>query len=309
VQEFVRTAEEMASHRPSSEKAIDDAFRRLAEQHRQEIWESVKGELDRLVQQESSRPHPVGSKPLTADYLSEKLDPKHRAGFLLRRALQQYFQRKPPLPFFEWLESLPELEQINLLRQEIDPAAANQIMRREGIQGLAARGGLTMMPSEVKMFVRGVAYLDDAARASYRLEIHGGLLVKDGREFDTHSMQTVFSGHGWAIYVQSPQTAHFYSGSHVKGLFHHSSFLSGAPVLGAGEWRVSAGLPLLITAKSGHYQPQMHHFVAVLTSLRDQGVNLAAAKVRLYQGKQAVEIPILRFLSDPQAQANLSTWG
>jgi hypothetical protein len=166
-----------------------------------------------------------------------------------------------------------------------------------------------MMPSEVKMFVRGVAYLDEAARESYRIEIRAGMLVKDGRAFDTGAMRTVFSGHGWAIYVQSPRTRLFYSASHVKGLFHHSSFLSGAPVLGAGEWQVHAGLPLLITAKSGHYQPEMRHFVGVLTSLRDQGVNLGAAKARLYRGKQIVDMPVLQFLGDRQAQANLSTWG
>ncbi len=309
VQEFVQTAEAMASRRPASEKDIDDAIRRLAEEQRQGIWEGVKNELDRLVQQESSRPYPAGSKPLTPDYLREKLDPRHRAGFLLQRALQQYSRRKPSLSFFEWLDSLPELEQVNLLRQEVDQARANQIMMRDGIQGLAARGGLTMMPSEVKMFVRGVAYLDEATRENYRIEIRAGLLVKDGRGFDTGRMQTVFSGPGWAIYVQSPRTRHFYSASHVKGLFHHSSFLSGAPVLGAGEWQIREGLPMLITAKSGHYQPQMSHFVGVLTSLRDQGVNLTAAKARLYRGKQIVDIPVLQFLGDRQAQASLSTWG
>jgi hypothetical protein len=95
----------------------------------------------------------------------------------------------------------------------------------------------------------------------------------------------------------------------VKGLFHHSSFLGGAPVLGAGEWQVRTGLLRLITAKSGHYQPEMRHFVGVLTSLRNQGVNLAAAKARLYRGKQIVDMPVLQFLGDLQAQANLSTWG
>jgi hypothetical protein len=159
------------------------------------------------------------------------------------------------------------------------------------------------------MFVRGVAYLDEATRASYRVETNGSLLMKDGRLFDTSMMQTVFSGQGWAIYVQSPRTRDFYSGSHVKGLFHHSSFLSGAPVLGAGEWQVRAGVPALITAKSGHYQPRMSHFVGVLKSLRDRGVNLTTAKARLYQAKQMVDIPVLQFLNDPQAQATLSTWG
>ena len=66
---------------------------------------------------------------------------------------------------------------------------------------------------------------------------------------------------------------------------------------------------MLITAKSGHYQPQMSHFVGVLTSLRDQGVNLTGAKARLYRGRQIFDIPVLQFLGDRQAQANLSTWG
>jgi hypothetical protein len=68
-------------------------------------------------------------------------------------------------------------------------------------------------------------------------------------------------------------------------------------------------LPLLITAKSGHYQPEMRHSVGVFTSLRDQSVNLPAAQARLCRGKQIVDIPVLQFLGDRQAQAALSTWG
>ena len=310
VPEFVQAAQVLASRRAASEKGIDDVIRRLADETRAEIWEHVKDDLDRQVQAETSKAGPIASTPLAVQYIKEKLDTRHRAGFLLDRALKHHSQRKPPLPFFEWLDSLPELERVNLLRQEIDPKVANAIMKAGGIQGLAARGGLTLAPSEVKMFVRGVEYLNDAARIKYRVELIGGLLVQDEKPFDTGLMRTVFSGQGWAIYVESPATGYFYSASHVKGLFHHSSFLAGAPVRGAGEWRVRGGLPLLITAKSGHYQPSMAAFLAVLRSLQHGGVNLVQAKARLFRGKgQPVDIPVLSFMGDPEAQAKLSTWG
>lgn len=310
VTEFVEAAEKMARRRPVSEKGIDDVIRRLADERREEIWARVKDDLDRMIQAERLQPHPAGATPLAPQYLKEKLDTTHRAGFLLDRALTHYFQRKPPLPFFEWLDSMPELDRVNLLRQEIDRAEADAILKAEGIRGLAARGKLTLMPSEVKMFVKGVEYLNEATRVKYHVEISGGLLVRDGIAFDTGSMRTVFSGLGWAIYVESAETGYFYSASHVKGLFHHSSFLSGAAVRGAGEWRVDGGVPLLITAKSGHYQPSMASFIQVLRSLRDGGVNLFHARARLFRGKgQPVDIPVLDFLVDPKAQAGLSTWG
>ncbi|TWU57656.1 hypothetical protein [Rubripirellula reticaptiva] len=59
----------------------------------------------------------------------------------------------------------------------------------------------------------------------------------------------------------------FYTGSHIIGQFHHSSFLRGNSVKGAGEWMVKNGTLKIITSKSGHYRPQKIHFINCFKSL------------------------------------------
>ena len=52
----------------------------------------------------------------------------------------------------------------------------------------------------------------------------------------------------------------FYSHVGKINKFHHSSFLAGEAVVGAGEWIVREGKLLQISANSGHYRPSMDHF-------------------------------------------------
>jgi hypothetical protein len=102
-----------------------------------------------------------------------------------------------------------------------------------------------------------VAYLGDVARKRYQVDFDGkGMMeqTEDGDPFSTERHHTEFSGSGWGIFVVSP-TGDIYSGSHVLGKLHHSSFLEGRPVMAAGEIVVHDGAVKAITAKSGHYRP------------------------------------------------------
>ena len=56
------------------------------------------------------------------------------------------------------------------------------------------------------------------------------------------------------IYVLGPDKK-VYTGEYNRGTFNHSSFLSGSPVMGAGELVVKDGKIVEITDKSGHYEP------------------------------------------------------
>ncbi|WP_218581945.1 hypothetical protein, partial [Nocardia cyriacigeorgica] len=46
---------------------------------------------------------------------------------------------------------------------------------------------------------------------------------------------------------------------HAPGQFHHSSFLAGGPVAGAGELEVIDGVLQLVTDSSGHYRPPQRY--------------------------------------------------
>jgi hypothetical protein len=80
-------------------------------------------------------------------------------------------------------------------------------------------------------------------------------------------MQTHFTGSGWGIFVWAPDGRLFIH-SHEAGVHHHSSFLAGGAVLGAGEIVVQEGTVLVVTPKSGHYQPTSENIINFVRKFR-----------------------------------------
>jgi hypothetical protein len=71
-----------------------------------------------------------------------------------------------------------------------------------------------------------------------------------------------------------------YVGDPKAGKFHHSTFMSGKPVLCAGEIRLTAGKITYISNESGHYRPSTHDLLACVGVLqRKYNVNLNRVKV------------------------------
>lgn len=125
-----------------------------------------------------------------------------------------------------------------------------------------------------------VAYLDEEERKAY--ELHGGSSLKQGEAaeaFDTGDMFSKHSGKGFGIYVMSPDGT-LYADQHKVGLFHHSSFLAGGDVAGAGEIKVIGGAVKVVTNKTGHYAAGDPELWQVLDELKSRGVNLAGIEVR-----------------------------
>ena len=221
-------------------------------------------------------------------------DSRHRMGDWLETCFDVFSRGGPQgKEFYPWLDEMPEWERVVMLRGELERKSGRDVM---------------LKPSEVKAFVRGVAYLDRSGRKRYRLKIRpGGLIEQAGRLFDTSSMSTVFSGRGHAIWVLGPQ-GQFYANSHVYGQFHHSSFLSGSPIRCGGELVVRGGVLKFLSGKSGHYRPEKEHFRAALAQLALAGVNLQGVKVLVWAGLTSA--PMVRgareFLESP---GPLSVWG
>ena len=159
-------------------------------------------------------------------YWLEFLDPQHRPGFQLSG------------PFKNWL---------------------NDSVAIASKQSFWAYIGTNFNPAAYQVLVQYYpesAVYDDAA---HLLHFEGGRL-KDNLDdnYDTRTMETHFSGNGWAIFVVSPE-GKFFSGSHQVGKHHHSSFLGGGAVIAAGEIVIDDGVVKIITAKSGHYKPSAHN--------------------------------------------------
>jgi hypothetical protein len=125
-----------------------------------------------------------------------------------------------------------------------------------------------------------VRYMGAKQRREYRVRISKGVLTEgeSGAPMDTAGMSSKFAGPGYGIFVLSPR-GRLYVGQHKIGVIHHSSFLAGKDVAGAGEIKIVDGRVEGITNKSGHYQPHYDHLRQTLKRLRRGGVAVDAVPV------------------------------
>lgn len=63
------------------------------------------------------------------------------------------------------------------------------------------------------------------------------------------------------------------SNNHEVGKFHHSSFLAGGPVAGAGELNVVDGRLKFVSDQSGHYKPDPEYLQQVVDNLKKAGID------------------------------------
>lgn len=187
---------------------------------------------------------------LHQDYWQEALIPGHfplaRAIAYSKDPLSIWKTSSSPLSFLDWLREfyIPDM---------FDNKKGEELLRR-----------LQM----------GVTYLDSAQREDKKIYINNGIIYNSrGERFHTGNMSTNIAGEGWAIFVMAPNNS-LYANDHRVDIFHHSSFLSGAPVQAAGEIAVNNGILVGITCKSGHYRPNAASFVRILFWLKQHGAQL-----------------------------------
>jgi hypothetical protein len=125
-----------------------------------------------------------------------------------------------------------------------------------------------------------VEYLDEAGRQKYLLHEEGGRLYgSDGNPFDTSGAQSLHTGSGNAIFVMDDQGNIYASTRQELHRFHHSSFLAGGDVAGAGELVVQDGTPVMITPRSGHYWPTPEMNQQVIEQLKRMGVDTSKLRI------------------------------
>ncbi|MFB7724463.1 hypothetical protein [Nocardia sp. NPDC056100] len=125
-----------------------------------------------------------------------------------------------------------------------------------------------------------VTYLNAEERQRFQLFIRDGKMYDaDGNLFDTALAASHWNGAGKAIFVMDKNGSIYASLYHGPGEFHHSSFLAGAPVAGAGELQVANGELRLITDASGHYRPGPDFTKQVIEEMRRQGLTIDPAQI------------------------------
>lgn len=122
-----------------------------------------------------------------------------------------------------------------------------------------------------------VAYLDEVAREQHRLVVHEGrLYTTDGNLFDTSTGTSHWGGGDQrAIFVMDRHGNLYASNHHAVGRFHHSSFLSGGSVAGAGELKVVNGELKFMSDQSGHYRPAPQFLQQVARRLHGEGIDFS----------------------------------
>jgi hypothetical protein len=130
--------------------------------------------------------------------------------------------------------------------------------------------------------IRTVNYDSQLQQGFTKVDVEGGRLLwaHNRNPVDTSEMVTAFSGPGKAIFALSATDAGPGGGLHVSshsvGERHHSSLLAATQqwIAGAGEIKVRRGWIQWISNKSGHYQPNLFHFLQVLHHLQKNQVVL-----------------------------------
>lgn len=132
---------------------------------------------------------------------------------------------------------------------------------------------------------KNLVYLQKRERLSYRLQLwQDGLFHRAGQDFP-HASPT----NEHELYAMDDMELLYSANQPAKGgTFHHSSFLSGKPVLCAGELEIRNGKLLYIDNGSGHYRPNTQQLLNCLDVLdRRYGVDLVQVQIADHSQPQA----------------------
>ncbi len=112
-------------------------------------------------------------------------------------------------------------------------------------------------------FESGVTYLDANQRQVHEVFVqHDRIVDASGNLMDTRNSVSILADgsedvSNSAIFVMSKDGKFYISKQDEYGVFHHSSFLSGAEVSAAGEIVIENGIIFSVSNKSGHYLPPL----------------------------------------------------
>ena len=118
-----------------------------------------------------------------------------------------------------------------------------------------------------------ITYLTKEEREGYRVQVQATGLSWACGEGPLHSIG--LPDDDSFIFVISPEQEMF-AGETIFEKFHHSSFLEGRPVLGAGQIQVNKGTLLKVTNESGHYRPDLSRHYNTLLFMKRSGLVLSS---------------------------------
>ncbi|KAL2548525.1 calmodulin-binding family protein [Forsythia ovata] len=182
------------------------------------------------------------AQKLALQHWLEAIDPRHRYGHNLHFYYDLWSDSKSYQPFFYWLD-VGDGKEVNL-----------ESCHRVNLQRQC------------------IEYLGLKEREAYEVIVDEGKLIykESGIELNTDE------GSKW-IFVLSTSRS-LYVGQKRKGVFQHSSFLSGAATTAAGRLVAHHGILETIWPYSGHYLPTEDNFKEFIIFLEENHVDLTNVK-------------------------------
>ncbi|MFP5492381.1 MAG: hypothetical protein ACLGG0_12825 [Bacteriovoracia bacterium] len=154
---------------------------------------------------------------------------------------------------------------------------------KEAYQGENLRDGQTGVP---------VKYLTPEELKAHQI------FPRNGQIYDANGNLLCPKGNCKGIFVMDDEGRFFFKENAIEGEFHHSSFLSGKPVAGAGELIFNDGKLHAITNLSGHYRPPAEYMHQVTHALEAQGIILPKFVLRLTLDPSATPRPPIKIDRD-----------
>ncbi|KAG2319559.1 hypothetical protein Bca52824_012772 [Brassica carinata] len=182
------------------------------------------------------------AQKLALQHWLEAIDPRHRYGHNLHFYYDVWSESKSSQPFFYWLD-IGDGKDVNLEKHP------RSVLQKQCI-----------------------SYLGPMEREAYEV------IVEDGRLMYKQSMTLINStDESKSIFVLST-TRTLYVGKKKKGVFQHSSFLSGGATTAAGRLVARDGILEAIWPYSGHYLPTEENFKEFISFLEEHNVDLTNVK-------------------------------
>ncbi|KAL7170461.1 hypothetical protein ACSBR2_035357 [Camellia fascicularis] len=187
------------------------------------------------------------AQKLAFQHWIEAIDPRHRYGHCLHMYYEEWCKTDAGQPFFYWLD-IGDGKEVEL--KDCPRSMLRQLC---------------------------IKYLGPLEREQYEYIVVEGKIVhkQSGNFLDTIKGMPRAK---WIFVVSTSKR--LYAGQKKKGLFHHSSFLSGGATLAAGRLEVEDGTLKSISPYSGHYRPTDDCLDNFLSFLNENGVNLDEIEIR-----------------------------
>lgn len=216
-------------------------------------------------------------RTMQVDNWLEILDKHHRRGQELKAHFRAWEASGEKISFWDYLEKLDPAAKKEL--EKVSVHYVDDLVHRE-LFAVRFQNGLmwSRMSPPVQSMIIG-------KNSSERI-----LAQADDAPLDTTkwlSSALVGMSTGWGAFVLSPKGV-IYAGIHANGVFHHSSFLCGAPVLASGMIRVEKGKVTGVHEKNGHYRSQEVHLMTFLKLLQQnmRGIDWHKVDYFTFSGRQ-----------------------